>query len=120
MLLLSAAHFRPDGLIGMLLTRRASPPAGAITYTCGPSSVPRLLVNAMCLPSGDHFGLEFLPSEVVSCRCSLPSVESSQICDVLSSFSVENDATSTATHFPSGETLGGPTRLSFHRSATVI
>src|SRR5262249_40187131 len=78
-------------------------------------------MKAMLLPSGDHFGLEFLPLAVlVSCRCVLPSVARSQICDLLSLEARSNSVTSTAHHLPSGAIDGGPTRLTRHRSSGVM
>src|SRR5437667_11715815 len=77
-------------------------------------------MNAIELPFGDHFGPLFLPVEFVSCFCVLPSVESSQRLEVLSSLSMSNVVTSTTHHFPSGEIDGGPTRFTFHKSSAVI
>src|SRR4051812_48270998 len=104
----------------MDVTRRASPPSGEITYTCGESSPARWLVKATSLPSGDHFGPPFLPVVLVNCFCVLPSVASSQRLEVLSSLSRLYLVTSTTHHCPSGEMEGAPTRWIFHRSSAVI
>ena len=77
-------------------------------------------MNAIDLPSGDHLGPLLLPVVLVSCFCVLPSVESSQRLDELSSLSMSQVVTSTTHHLPSGETDGGPTRLIFHKSSAVI
>src|SRR5262245_55555108 len=74
----------------------------------------------MLLPSGDHFGPLLRAAAVVSCRCCLPSVESSQICVLASPESRSYSVTSTAAHFPSGATDGAPTRLIFQRSSAVM
>ena len=60
------------------------------------------------------------PVVYVSCVCVLPSVESSQRFDELSSLSTSQVVTSTTHHWPSGDTDGGPTRLTFQRSSAVI
>ena len=104
----------------MSVTRRASPPVGAMTYTCGPSSAPRLPVKAMSLPSGDHFGPAFFPGACVSWTCREPSVARSHSCEELSSFGTSHVTTSTTAHLPSGDTLGGPTRRTAQRSSGVI
>src|SRR3954470_6840795 len=104
----------------MWVTRRASPPSGEMTYTCGPSSPARWLTNAIDLPSGDHFGPVFLPAVFVSCLWVLPSVASSQSWAVESSLSRSQVVTSTTHHLPSGAIDGAPTRLIFHRSSGVI
>src|ERR1700678_3894697 len=115
----SADHLSPDGAAAILLTRRASPPVGEITYTCDTTSSPRLLVNAIQAPSGDHLGPLFLPVPYVSCFCVAPSVANSQRFDDLSSFSISHVVTSTTHQSPSGAIDGGPTRLIFQRSSAV-
>src|SRR5262249_27760119 len=50
----------------------------------------------------------------------LPSVASSHRSEVLSLSSMLYVVTSTATQLPSGDSAGLPTRLTFHRSSTVI
>ena len=45
-------------------TRRASPPSGAMTYTCGSASSLRFAVKATWRPSGDHAGALLLPRKL--------------------------------------------------------
>src|SRR5262245_66044605 len=79
----------------------------------------RLETKAIFLPSCDQAGPEFLPLAVTNAFWTLPSVESSQMAEVLSFSSIEKVVTSTAAHLPSGETAGLPTRWTFQRSSMV-
>src|SRR5690349_844328 len=66
MRLLSGNHFGAVTPVGTVVTRRASPPSVAITYTWLSLSSPRLDTNAIHLPSGLTVGCESLALSLVS------------------------------------------------------
>ena len=84
MRLLSANQRSAIAPVASVVSRTASPPSGAMRYTCGSLSSFRLAAKAIHLPSGDHCGSESL-SPAVNRRDLLPSIGKSHS-SVLPSF----------------------------------
>jgi hypothetical protein len=121
----SGNHLMPKAPVAMSVKRRASPPSGAMRYTCAssssfaPSTPRRLATKAIQRPSGDQAGSpSFSPAEVRR-RGSPPKPERIQRLDRAAfsfmSYAVED----TQTRAPSGERVGCEGRSSFQRSSTV-
>ncbi len=126
----SGNHFRAAAPVAIFVTRSASPPSGAMRYTCGSASSLRLAVNAIHLPSGDQRGSLSL-SPAVSRRGRLmaavpfaarsPSampVGNSHNSVLDSLVSIANDVTGAHATRPSGDNVGSPMRLICQSAAT--
>ncbi len=73
----SGNHLMPATPVGIRVTRRASPPSGAISQSCGSSSLSRFATKAMRVPSGDQRGSPSFSPASVRGRGSPPKVERS-------------------------------------------
>src|ERR1700756_4822313 len=113
----SGDHFTMSAPVERCVTACASPPSIDSTYTCAfPSRDDK---NATVFPSGDHAGEVSCPL-CVSCIASPPLVETTQILLALRFALMSGVVTAYATHFPSGEISGLPTRCICIMSSNVI
>ena len=115
----SGNHFGAITPVGTLVTRRASPPLTAMTYSCACLSSPRLDTNAISSPSGLHAGVASLPASLVSCRALPGLVGTSHRSASPLFFSMSYFVTGTTARRPSGEIAGSPSRFSFHIASAV-
>src|SRR5258707_9305794 len=103
----SGDPFTKTAPVDRCVTACSSPPDIDSMYTCEfPSRDDK---NASVFPSGDHAGEESCPL-CVSCTASPPPVETIQMLLALRFALMSGVATANATHLPSGEILGSPTR----------
>ena len=124
MLLPSGDHSPPEASVEMLVTLRGSPVSvpfavsKSCTQICEPPS--RDDSNRMRLPSGEkRMRSSPLPSAGVSRRASPPPMGTIHKCGVLVLASRLTSTALKATHLPSGETTGSPTRFSCIMSSKV-
>jgi hypothetical protein len=122
----SGNHLMPKAPVAMSVSRRASPPSGAISQTCASSSgfppavAARFATKAIQRPSGDQRGSASFSPAVVSRRGSPPKAERSQrLEEPLFSF-MSYAVTDTHAMAPSGDSVGWAGRSIFQRSSTVI
>ena len=109
---------------GMLVSRRASPPARSNSQTCGPFlisfSSPRAAKKAKCVPAGSQRGLLALAGPHVRRILRTPSQPLTiQRSRCWRSSSALRAATVYATQSPSGETWTSDTVRSLARSSTA-
>src|SRR5207244_5749762 len=123
MRLLSRNHLSANAPVAMVVRRVASPPSGAIRYTCGSASSFRFAVNAIHFPSGDQRGSLSL-SPAVSLRGFAndgfaPNPVGKSHSSVTPSFlSMSYDVTGAHAYRPSGASVGAPMRLIAHNAST--
>src|SRR5258707_2601751 len=113
----SGDHFTKSAPVDRCVTACSSPPDIDSMYTCEFPS--RDHKNASVFPSGDHAGEESCPL-CVSCTASPPLVETIQMLLALRFALMSGVATANATHLPSGEILGSPTRCICIMSSNVM
>ena len=108
---------KPFTSSGRLVTRSASPPATAMRHTC--EEPPRLDAKYTWAPSGDHAGLLSPAGSAVSRFTVEPSTAASHT-SVRPRFAARSvSRTENATHLPSGDTAGSPTRCIASMSSMV-
>jgi hypothetical protein len=109
--------------VATVAARQASPPSGAIRYSCVSSSLlpswVRRAVKAIRSPCGLQRGAPSFSPHCVSGRGAPPSVDSSHSVLRLLLSSIEYRVAAATACAPSGDRLGAPRRSIFHRSSMV-